>query len=151
MLAYIGAVLENKTQAQVHEAVMPVLAYIVAVFLLLSEKRRGEEVALNLSSLYHQMNQKYLWNEFLVAEVMCSILRELGITVFVKSKLSINHLTIWVVCLLHRYGLPVNFQAMLIRPVKKNHKRMREILNGLYGHLDSTALSGQQVSIILII
>lgn len=45
-----------------------------------------------------------------------------------------------------RYGLPVNFQAMLIRPIKKNHKRVREILNQLYGHLDSTALSGDKMS-----
>ncbi|KAI8781390.1 V-type proton ATPase subunit C 1-A-like [Biomphalaria glabrata] len=44
-----------------------------------------------------------------------------------------------------RYGLPVNFQAMLIRPIKKNHKRLREILNQLYGHLDSTALSGEKM------
>lgn len=49
-----------------------------------------------------------------------------------------------------RYGLPVNFQAMLVRPIKKNHKRMRDILNQLYGHLDSTALSGQQVSLFLV-
>lgn len=34
---------------------------------------------------------------------------------------------------------------MLIRPIKKNHKRLREILNQLYGHLDSTALSGEKV------
>uniref|UniRef100_A0A0B6ZVG3 V-type proton ATPase subunit C n=1 Tax=Arion vulgaris TaxID=1028688 RepID=A0A0B6ZVG3_9EUPU len=45
-----------------------------------------------------------------------------------------------------RYGLPVNFQAMLVRPIKKNHKRMKDVLNQLYGHLDSTALSGQQMS-----
>jgi V-type H+-transporting ATPase subunit C len=45
-----------------------------------------------------------------------------------------------------RYGLPVNFQAMLVRPIKKNHKRVKEILNQLYGHLDSTALSGQQMN-----
>ncbi|CAL1546716.1 unnamed protein product [Lymnaea stagnalis] len=45
-----------------------------------------------------------------------------------------------------RYGLPVNFQAMLVRPIKKNHKRLREVLNQLYGHLDSTALSGDKMS-----
>ncbi|CAG5132815.1 unnamed protein product [Candidula unifasciata] len=45
-----------------------------------------------------------------------------------------------------RYGLPVNFQAMLVRPIKKNHKRIRDLLNQLYGHLDSTALSGQQMA-----
>ena len=44
-----------------------------------------------------------------------------------------------------RYGLPVNFQAMLVKPTKKNTKRLKETLNQLYGHLDSTALSSQQV------
>lgn len=41
-----------------------------------------------------------------------------------------------------RYGLPVNFQAMLLHPHKKNTKRLRDILNQLYGHLDSSAVQG---------
>ncbi|KAK3594055.1 hypothetical protein CHS0354_040817 [Potamilus streckersoni] len=40
-----------------------------------------------------------------------------------------------------RYGLPVNFQAMLLLPHKKSVRRLREVLNQLYAHLDSTALS----------
>ncbi|XP_060756289.1 V-type proton ATPase subunit C 1-A [Neoarius graeffei] len=38
-----------------------------------------------------------------------------------------------------RYGLPVNFQAMLLQPNKKNMKRLREVLYELYKHLDSSA------------
>uniref|UniRef100_A0A672HCF8 V-type proton ATPase subunit C n=1 Tax=Salarias fasciatus TaxID=181472 RepID=A0A672HCF8_SALFA len=38
-----------------------------------------------------------------------------------------------------RYGLPVNFQAMLLQPNKKTMKRLREVLNELYKHLDSSA------------
>ncbi|KAL4617040.1 V-type proton ATPase subunit C 1 [Arapaima gigas] len=38
-----------------------------------------------------------------------------------------------------RYGLPVNFQAMLLQPNKKNMKKLREVLNDLYKHLDSSA------------
>lgn len=38
-----------------------------------------------------------------------------------------------------RYGLPVNFQAMLLSPQKKSQKRLREVLNHLYGHLDNSA------------
>ncbi|GCB60241.1 hypothetical protein scyTo_0006847 [Scyliorhinus torazame] len=38
-----------------------------------------------------------------------------------------------------RYGLPVNFQAMLLQPNKKMMKKLREILNDLYKHLDSSA------------
>jgi len=40
---------------------------------------------------------------------------------------------------LRRYGLPVNFQAMLLAPQKKSQKRLREVLNHLYGHLDNSA------------
>ncbi|XP_068426671.1 V-type proton ATPase subunit C 1-A [Clinocottus analis] len=38
-----------------------------------------------------------------------------------------------------RYGLPVNFQAMLLQPTKKTMKKLREVLNDLYKHLDSSA------------
>lgn len=38
-----------------------------------------------------------------------------------------------------RYGLPVNFQAMLLQPNKKNVKKLREVLKDLYKHLDSSA------------
>uniref|UniRef100_A0A3Q3XK75 V-type proton ATPase subunit C n=1 Tax=Mola mola TaxID=94237 RepID=A0A3Q3XK75_MOLML len=38
-----------------------------------------------------------------------------------------------------RYGLPVNFQAMLLQPNKKTMKKLREVLNELYKHLDSSA------------
>ncbi|TRY84338.1 hypothetical protein DNTS_025443 [Danionella cerebrum] len=38
-----------------------------------------------------------------------------------------------------RYGLPVNFQAMLLQPSKKNVKKLREVLQELYKHLDSSA------------
>ncbi|KAK2170818.1 hypothetical protein NP493_1137g00063 [Ridgeia piscesae] len=37
-----------------------------------------------------------------------------------------------------RYGLPVNFQAMLLEPQKRQTKRLREVLNNLYAHLDSS-------------
>jgi len=40
---------------------------------------------------------------------------------------------------LNRYGLPVNFQAMLLQPGKKNVKKLREVLQDLYKHLDSSA------------
>ncbi|XP_026797985.2 V-type proton ATPase subunit C 1-B [Pangasianodon hypophthalmus] len=39
-----------------------------------------------------------------------------------------------------RYGLPVNFQAMLLQPNKKNMKKLREVLHELYKHLDSSAV-----------
>jgi len=38
-----------------------------------------------------------------------------------------------------RYGLPVNFQAMVLAPPRKMQKRLREVLNQLYAKLDVTA------------
>lgn len=38
-----------------------------------------------------------------------------------------------------RYGLPVNFQAILLHPHKKCARRLRDVLNQLYAHLDSSA------------
>lgn len=38
-----------------------------------------------------------------------------------------------------RYGLPVNFQAILVRPLKKSNKKLRDLLNQLYQHLDNSA------------
>ena len=45
-----------------------------------------------------------------------------------------------------RYGLPVNFQAMLLQPNKKNVKKLREVLFDLYKHLDSSAAAIMDVS-----
>uniref|UniRef100_A0AAZ3S8K4 V-type proton ATPase subunit C n=1 Tax=Oncorhynchus tshawytscha TaxID=74940 RepID=A0AAZ3S8K4_ONCTS len=51
-----------------------------------------------------------------------------------KKKQFVSHMTRNVI-----YGLPVNFQAMLLQPNKKNMKKLREVLNDLYKHLDSSA------------
>jgi len=42
-----------------------------------------------------------------------------------------------------RFGLPVNFQGMALLPQKKTSKKLRETLNQLYAHLDSTGGAGQ--------
>ncbi len=49
-----------------------------------------------------------------------------------------------------RYGLPVNFQAMLLQPNKKTMKKLREVLNDLYKHLDSSAAAIIDVSALII-
>jgi len=35
-----------------------------------------------------------------------------------------------------RYGLPVNFQAMILQPNKGKHKKLRDTLNEMYSYLD---------------
>lgn len=46
-----------------------------------------------------------------------------------------------------RYGLPVNFQAIIIKPQKKNVKKLREIFDNMYSHLNaSTEISKKEVN-----
>lgn len=40
-----------------------------------------------------------------------------------------------------RYGLPVNFQAMLLQPSKKTHKKIKDNLDSCYQHLDNQGFS----------
>ncbi|CAH3176448.1 unnamed protein product [Porites lobata] len=40
-----------------------------------------------------------------------------------------------------RYGLPVNFQAMLLQPSKKTHKKIKDMLDSCYQHLDNQGFS----------
>jgi len=47
-----------------------------------------------------------------------------------------------------RYGLPVNFHAVLMQPHKKHTKKLHELLNAMYSHLDTTgAVSKQDMEI----
>lgn len=44
-----------------------------------------------------------------------------------------------------RYGLPVNFQGMVLLPQKKTQKKLRDTLNHLYTHLDSAGGGGAEM------
>ncbi|XP_011305233.1 V-type proton ATPase subunit C [Fopius arisanus] len=65
------------------------------------------------------------WLKVNFSECFCAWIHVKALRVFVESVL--------------RYGLPVNFQAILLHPNKKNTKRLRDVLNQLYAHLDSSA------------
>lgn len=73
------------------------------------------------------------WLKVNFSEAFCALVHVKALRVFVESVL--------------RYGLPVNFQAILIEPNKKSVKRLRECLNQLYGHLDGGSGSGQVSSV----
>lgn len=47
---------------------------------------------------------------------------------------------------LFRYGLPVNFQAIVIHPHKKSQKRLKDVLQQLYGHLDGSGGAGSNTA-----
>ncbi len=42
-----------------------------------------------------------------------------------------------------RYGLPVNYQALLLQTDRKRSKKLREKLSLLFMHLDPTATAGK--------
>lgn len=70
------------------------------------------------------------WLKVNFSECFCAWIHVKALRVFVESVL--------------RYGLPVNFQAILLHPHKKCARRLRDVLNHLYAHLDSSATSSTQ-------
>jgi len=67
------------------------------------------------------------WLKVNFSEVFIAWMHVKALRIFVESVL--------------RYGLPVNFQAMVVQPLKKNRQKLRETLNNMYKDLDSTGLS----------
>ncbi|XP_043255250.1 V-type proton ATPase subunit C isoform X2 [Colletes gigas] len=65
------------------------------------------------------------WLKVNFSECFCAWIHVKALRVFVESVL--------------RYGLPVNFQAILLHPHKNCTRRLRTVLNQLYAHLDSSA------------
>ncbi|XP_020805090.1 V-type proton ATPase subunit C isoform X3 [Drosophila serrata] len=95
-----------------------------------------EELAAGKSEMTKLMTDKkkqfgplVRWLKVNFSEAFCALIHVKALRVFVESVL--------------RYGLPVNFQAILIEPNKKSVKRLRDVLNQLYGHLDGASACGQ--------
>lgn len=74
-----------------------------------------------------QLGSLFKWIKVNFGEAFSAWIHVKAMRVFVESVL--------------RYGLPVNFQAMLLQPVK-SHKKLREVLNKLYSHLDTSIAQG---------
>ncbi|XP_041971416.1 V-type proton ATPase subunit C isoform X3 [Aricia agestis] len=62
------------------------------------------------------------WLKVNFSECFCAWIHVKALRVFVESVL--------------RYGLPVNFQSVLMVPARKGGKRLRDVLHQLYQHLD---------------
>lgn len=75
-----------------------------------------------------QLSGLFRWLKVNFSECFAAWIHVKALRVFVESVL--------------RYGLPVNFQAMLLQPLKSS-KKLRETLNKIYSHLDSSLASGQ--------
>ena len=42
-----------------------------------------------------------------------------------------------------RFSLPVNFQAVVLKPHRKQQKKLAETLNQMFGHLDSKFIASE--------
>ncbi|GFR05623.1 v-type proton ATPase subunit C [Trichonephila clavata] len=74
-----------------------------------------------------QLSVVFRWLKINFSECFVAYIHVKALRVFVESVL--------------RYGLPVNFQAMLLQPLKST-KKLREVLNKLYHNLDSSLAAG---------
>ncbi|XP_035129130.3 V-type proton ATPase subunit C 2 isoform X9 [Callithrix jacchus] len=89
-------------------------------------KREREEMARLLSDKKQQYGPLLRWLKVNFSEAFIAWIHIKALRVFVESVL--------------RYGLPVNFQAVLLQPQKKSSaKRLREVLNSVFRHLDEVA------------
>ncbi|KPJ05589.1 V-type proton ATPase subunit C [Papilio xuthus] len=68
------------------------------------------------------------WLKVNFSECFCAWIHVKALRVFVESVL--------------RYGLPVNFQAAVVVPARKSMKKLRDVLQQLYAHLDHSAQQG---------
>ncbi|XP_007456981.1 PREDICTED: V-type proton ATPase subunit C 2 isoform X2 [Lipotes vexillifer] len=89
-------------------------------------KREREEMTRLLSDKKQQYGPLLRWLKVNFSEAFIAWIHIKALRVFVESVL--------------RYGLPVNFQALLLQPQKKSStKRLREVLNSVFRHLDEVA------------
>ncbi|XP_004274931.1 V-type proton ATPase subunit C 2 isoform X3 [Orcinus orca] len=89
-------------------------------------KREREEMTRLLSDRKQQYGPLLRWLKVNFSEAFIAWIHIKALRVFVESVL--------------RYGLPVNFQAVLLQPHKKSStKRLREVLNSVFRHLDEVA------------
>ncbi|XP_073905279.1 V-type proton ATPase subunit C 2 isoform X7 [Castor canadensis] len=89
-------------------------------------KREREEMTRLLSDKKQQYGPLLRWLKVNFSEAFIAWIHIKALRVFVESVL--------------RYGLPVNFQAVLLQPHKKSAtKRLREVLNSVFHHLDEVA------------
>ncbi|XP_021104033.1 V-type proton ATPase subunit C 2 isoform X6 [Heterocephalus glaber] len=89
-------------------------------------KKEREEMTRLLSDKKQQYGPLLRWLKVNFSEAFTAWIHIKALRVFVESVL--------------RYGLPVNFQAVLLQPHKKSAtKRLREVLNSVFRHLDEVA------------
>ncbi|XP_070835684.1 V-type proton ATPase subunit C 1-B-like [Chaetodon trifascialis] len=94
----------------------------------LEEKRHQEMKQLSVNKK-EQYGIFVCWLKVNFSEVFVAWIHLKALRVFVESVL--------------RYGLPVNYQALLLQTDRKRSKKLREKLSSLFMHLDPTATAGK--------
>ncbi|KAL4624217.1 V-type proton ATPase subunit C 2 [Arapaima gigas] len=92
------------------------------------EEQQQETLRLNAEK-EQQHGTFLLWLKVNFSELFATWIHLKATRVFVESVL--------------RYGLPVNFQALLLQPDKRSSKKLRSLLNSLFSHLDPTAAASK--------
>lgn len=87
-----------------------------------------------LQEKQRQYAQLVRWLKINFGEIYVAYIHVKALRAFVESVL--------------RYGLPVNFQAVIMEPNKGTAKKLRVELNKLYSHLDGSAAGPIDVSLI---
>ena len=102
-----------------------------------AERDRIRELETERQKLYANLIR---WLKINFSEIYSASLHIKALRVFVESVLRYVSSTFHgYSLLLSRYGLPVNFEAMIIHPTsRKSTKRLRDALDQLFGYLDQS-------------
>ncbi len=104
-----------------------------------NERDKIRELETERQKLYANLVR---WLKINFGEVFSASIHIKALRVFVESVLRYEHFSSDrrsnVLLLLTRFGLPVNFVAIVIHPTRKSTKRLRDVLDQLFGYLDQS-------------
>ncbi|UJR33283.1 hypothetical protein I4U23_020736 [Adineta vaga] len=96
---------------------------------LANEREKTRELELERQKLYTNLVR---WLKINFGEIFSASIHIKALRIFVESVL--------------RYGLPVNFASIIIHPNRKVTKRLRDVLDRLFGYLDHSDRSNKDES-----
>ncbi|KAJ8387930.1 hypothetical protein AAFF_G00148640 [Aldrovandia affinis] len=99
--------------------------FTVREFSFEESEKQGQEMTRLNTNKKEQYGTFVRWLKVNFSEVFVAWIHLKALQVFVESVM--------------RYGLPVNFQTVLLQPDRKRGKKVRNLLDSLYEHLDSAA------------
>ncbi|XP_061073426.1 V-type proton ATPase subunit C 1-B [Conger conger] len=103
--------------------------FTVREFSFEESEKQGEEMTRLHTDKKEQYGTFVRWLKVNFSEVFMAWIHLKALRVFVESVL--------------RYGLPVNFQTVLLQPDRKRSQHLRGLLDSLYAHLDCTGAASK--------